>query len=115
LTVTFNGNSVNKKNVKVSGLLRNKFNTQKDDYVIGKEYSSSITEQDWKLNPFQLIRYRDAGDNDCLLLACVNERTHIVRTVVDPLGNQYDDIIYRFHAPSYYMMYRDNYTTPYKK
>lgn len=110
VTVEFNGKSVNKKGVHISGLLRHKLRTQPEDYKVGKLYTSVNNSSDWKENPFQLIRYRDRSGNDVLMLACVNERTHIVETVVDPLGDSYDKITYRFHSVKYYMRYRDLYT-----
>ena len=101
------------RNMMVTGLLLWSLKNKKDDYVIGKEYSSLNTEQDWRKNPFQLIRYRGKQSDEHgpeLLLACVNERNSLKKIVVDVFGDEHEDIIYRGHNKYNYKRYRDLFT-----
>ena len=100
------------KKVYVSALLNwNLLNSE--DYKIGEYYESTIPSEDWKANPMQLIRYWEVDGNnktEKYLLACVSERPALRNTIVDPLGGEMVDVVYRHHKKSNYRRYR-NYAT----
>jgi hypothetical protein len=94
------------KSVDVSSLLAWKLVNDSENYVLDRCYTSVMNSDNWRENPFQLIRYSD-GDSIRFLLACVNERSSKKIYTLDPLGNTIKEVKYRYHNRSHYRRYRD--------
>ncbi len=110
ITVTFKYSGEEELNrnirgVEITPLLYWKIKNQKEDYKIGKNYESINTSENWRENPFQLIRYR-VNNKDKLLLACVNERNSLKKEYSGMFGETIVEYINRFHSSKYYKRYR---------